>query len=394
MNTPQLPTALPLEHLGPEEATIVNVVADFVDRDVRPVAHQLEHTNEYPEKLIERMKELGVFGLTVPEPYGDSPVSTACFAMVTEEIARGWMSLAGAFGGHSVVCRIISEFGTTEQKARYLPRLATGELRAAMALTESSGGSDLQAIRTIARPSGDHYIVNGTKMWITNARRAGLVALLCKTNASVDTHRSMSILLIEPGPGMEVSKDLPKLGYRGIESCEIVFQDFVVPIDAVVGAEEGKGFIQMMRGLEMGRIQVAARSVGVGRAAFEDALEYAAQRRAFGVPIWKHEAIGDQLADMATKLTAARLLVLYAADRYDAGKRSDLEAGMAKLFASEMAMQNALDALRIHGGIGYSTELDVERYFRDAPLMIVGEGTNEVQRNVIVRELIRRNSHR
>ncbi len=390
-----LPTAPYAASIGPEEAAIVEVVADFVDRDVRPVVRQLEHDNVYPEALIEQMKTLGVFGLTVPPPFGESSVSTACYALVTEELARGWMSLAGAFGGHSVVCRVLAEFGTDEQKSRYLPRLATGEIRAAMALPESSGGSDLQAIGTTARRSGEHYIVNGSKIWISNARRAGLVALLCKTDVTaLPPHRGISLLLVEPDCGMQVSRDLPKLGYRGVESCELMFQDCAVPLDAVVGGTEGHGFAQIMRGLEIGRIQVAARSVGVGRAAFEDALAYATEREAFGKPIWRHGAISMYLADMATKLTAARLLVLNAAAAFDQGARSDLEAGMAKLFASEAAMQVALDALRIHGGNGYSTELNIERYFRDAPLMIVGEGTNEVQRNVITQELVRRNTAR
>src|SRR5664280_734092 len=288
--------------LPEEEQAIVAVVREFVDRDVRPVARELEHANSYPAQLIERMKQLGVFGLVVPAPYGAVRVSTRCFALVTEELARGWMSLAGAVGGHSVVASLIATFGTERQRERYLPQL----------------------------------------------------------------------------------------GYKGVESCEIALTDCRVPTDALLGTEEGSGFAQMMAGLELGRIQVAARAVGVARAAFEDALAYAQQREAFGRPIWRHQSIGNYLADMATKVTAARLLVVDAADRLDAGRRCDLEAGMAKLFASEIAMQVALDALRIHGGYGYSTEFDVERYFRDAPLMIVGEGTNEIQREVIVRQLIAR----
>ena len=385
--------------LPEEEQAIVAVVREFVDRDVRPVARELEHANSYPAQLIERMKQLGVFGLVVPAPYGAVRVSTRCLALVTEELARGWMSLAGAVGGHSVVASLIATFGTERQRERYLPRMATGQLRATMALTEPGGGSDLQAIRTVARRDDARqagqdsagYVVNGTKTWITNARRAGLVALLCKTDAAADpAYRGVSILLVEKVPGLTVSRDLPKLGYKGVESCEIALTDCRVPTDALLGTEEGRGFAQMMAGLELGRIQVAARAVGGARAAFEDALAYAQQREAFGRPIWRHQSIGNYLADMATKVTAARLLVLDAADRLDAGRRCDLEAGMAKLFASEIAMQVALDALRIHGGYGYSTEFDVERYFRDAPLMIVGEGTNEIQRDVIVRQLIAR----
>jgi alkylation response protein AidB-like acyl-CoA dehydrogenase len=285
------------------------------------------------------------------------------------------------------------DFGTEEQKRAYLPRMATGELRATMALTEPGGGSDLQAMTTTATRSddGSEYVVNGAKTWITNSRRSGLVALLCKTDPTAEPrHRGISILLVEPGPGFAVSKDLPKLGYKGVESCELSFDGYRAPAAALLGGVEGKGFSQMMKGLETGRIQVASRALGVGRAAFEDALTYSQQRESFGVPIWKHQSIGNYLADMATKLTAARQLVLFAAERLEAGERCDLEAGMAKLFASEVAMEIALNAVRIHGGYGYSSEFDVERYFRDAPLMIVGEGTNEIQRNVIAAQLISR----
>jgi alkylation response protein AidB-like acyl-CoA dehydrogenase len=381
--------------LSDEERAIVEVVAEFVDREVRPAAQELEHSDAYPDALIGRMKELGVFGLTVPEPYGEVSVSKRCYALVTEELARGWMSLAGAVGGHSVVAYMLAMFGTEEQKERYLPRMSTGELRAAMALTEPSGGSDLQAITTTARRDGDRYVIDGAKMWITNARRAGLIALLCKTDPEASPrHRGISVLLVEPGSGMTVSRDLSKLGYKGVETCEIVFDGHEVPESGVLGGEEGRGFAQMMRGLEVGRIQVAARAVGVGRAALEDSLRYAQEREAFGKPIWRHQSIGNYLADMATRLRAARLLTLDAADLLDAGERCDMEAGMAKLYASEAAMEIALNAVRIHGAAGYSTEFDVERYFRDAPLMIVGEGTNEIQRNVIVRQLIDRHPPR
>jgi alkylation response protein AidB-like acyl-CoA dehydrogenase len=382
-----------VEELGGEEREIVGLVREFVDREVRPAARELEHANAYPGQLIGQMKQLGIFGLAIPEPWGEARVSTSCYALVTEELARGWMSLAGAMGGHTVVARLIGSYGTQEQKDRYLPRMATGELRATMALTEPGGGSDLQAMRTTAGRSGDSYVINGAKTWISNARTSGLIALLCKTDpAAQPPHAGISILLAEPGPGFTVSRDLPKLGYKGIESCELSFDDFRVPAAALLGEREGEGFAQMMRGLEIGRIQVASRAVGVGRAALEDALRYAQQRESFGKPIWQHQSVGNYLADMVTKLTAARQLVLHAARRFDAGQRADMEAGMAKLFASEAAMQIALDAVRIHGGYGYSTEFDVERYFRDAPLMIVGEGTNEIQRNVIARQLVSRNS--
>jgi isovaleryl-CoA dehydrogenase len=386
--------------LNADEQAIVEVVREFVNREVKPVVRDLEHADTYPEKLIGQMKELGVFGLAIPEPWGASAVSTPCYALVTEELARGWMTLAGAMGGHTVVAKLILAFGTAEQQQRYLPRMATGELRAAMALTEPGGGSDLQNMTTTARrvkgdgeAGGNSYVISGAKTWITNARRSGLIALLCKTDpAAKPAHTGISIILVEPGPGFVVSRDLPKLGYKGVESCELSFDGLTMPATALLGEREGEGFAQMMRGLEIGRIQVAARAVGVGRAALEDALRYAQQRESFGKPIWQHQSIGNYLADMVTKLTAARQLVLHAARCYDRGERADMEAGMAKLFASETAMQIALDAVRIHGGYGYSTEFDVERYFRDAPLMIVGEGTNEIQRNVIARQLIKRNS--
>jgi alkylation response protein AidB-like acyl-CoA dehydrogenase len=378
--------------LSAEEQAVVATVAEFVDRDVRPVARELEHANEYPDKLIAQMKALGIYGLAIPEPYGDAPVSTLCYAEVTAELARGWMSLAGAMGGHTVVAKLLLAFGSAEQKQRYLPPMATGEVRATMALTEPGGGSDLQAMTTVARPAPDGgYLVSGAKTWITNARRSQLIALLCKTDpAAVPRHRGVSILLVEHGPGLTVSRDLPKLGYKGVESCELSFDDYHAPAAALLGGQEGRGFAQMMKGLEIGRIQVASRAVGVAQAAFNDALAYAQQRTSFGQPIWKHQQISAYLADMATKLTASRQLVRFAAERYDAGERCDMEAGMAKLFASEAAMEIALDAVRIHGGYGYSTEFDVERYFRDAPLMIVGEGTNEIQRNVIAQQLVAR----
>jgi alkylation response protein AidB-like acyl-CoA dehydrogenase len=377
--------------LGTEEQQIVDLVARWVDDEVRPVVNELEHGNTYPEKLIEQMKQMGVYGLVIPAPYGDFAVSARCYAHVTEEIARGWMSLAGAFGGHSVVSKLIARFGTEDQRQRYLPRMATGELRATMALTEPDGGSDLQAMRTVARPVDDGYVINGSKTWITNARTSGLVALLCKTDPAAEpAHTGISILLVEKVPGFTVSRDLPKLGYKGVESCELHFDDCHVPPDALLGGVAGKGFGQMMTGLETGRIQVAGRAIGVARAAFDDALRYAQDRRAFGVPIWQHQSVGNLLADMATQITAARQLNYHAADCLDSGRRADMEAGMAKLFCSEMAAKVCLDAIRVHGGHGYSTEFDVERYYRDAPLMIVGEGTNEVLRNVIVKQAISR----
>jgi alkylation response protein AidB-like acyl-CoA dehydrogenase len=379
--------------LTAEEEQYVATIATFVDREVRPVARELEHSNTFPADLIDRMRALGVFGLVIPEKFGGAPVSTACFALVATELARGWMSLAGAMGPHSVVSTLLTAFGTDDQRARWLPRLATGEIRAAMALTEPGGGSDLQAMRTTAARQDDgSYLVTGGKTWITSGRRAGLIALLCKTDVHAQpSHRGVSLLLVEPGPGFTVSRDLPKLGYKGLESCELVFDGYHAPPEALLGGVEGDGFAQMMRGLELGRIQVSARAVGVAQAAVDDAVRYAQEREAFGKPIWEHQAVGHLLATMATKTEAARQLMLHAAERYDSGARTDLEAGMAKLFASEVCLEVTADAMRVHGGYGYSPEFDVERYYRDAPLMVLGEGTNEIQKNVIARQLINRN---
>ncbi|MEH3130797.1 MAG: acyl-CoA dehydrogenase family protein [Mycolicibacterium neoaurum] len=377
--------------LAAEEEAIVETVREFVDKQVRPVVHELEHANTYPEDLIDTMKEIGIFGLSIPEPYGFGAVSMPCYVRVAEELARGWMSLAGAMGGHTVVSKLILLFGTEEQKQQYLPRMATGEIRATMALTEPGGGSDLQAMRTVARRDGEDYVINGSKTWISNARRSDVIALLCKTDPDADpTHKGVSILLVEKESGFTISKDLPKLGYKGVEACELNFTDARVPVTALLGADEGRGFAQMMKGLEVGRLQVAARATGVARAAFDDALRYSQDRESFGKPIWEHQAVGNMLAEMATKLAAARALLLSAAEKFDSGQRVDMEAGMAKLFCSEAAMQIALDAVRVHGGYGYSTEYDIERYFRDAPLMIVGEGTNEIQKGVIAKQLVKR----
>ncbi|MET3860405.1 alkylation response protein AidB-like acyl-CoA dehydrogenase [Dietzia sp. 2505] len=377
--------------LNQDEADLVATVRRFIDREVKPSVREMEHADSYPERWIEQMKRIGIYGLAVPEEYGGMPVSMPCYVRVTEELARGWMSLAGAMGGHTVVAKLLTEFGTEEQKATYLPTMATGEVRATMALTEPGGGSDLQAMGTVATSDGDDLVITGAKTWISNARRSGLIALLCKTDPSATpAHRGISIVLVEHGPGLTVSRDLSKLGYKGVETCELAFDGYRTPATQVLGGEPGRGFAQMMKGLETGRIQVAGRALGVAAAALEDSLAYAQQRESFGQPIWKHQAIGHRLADMATKLSAARQLTLHAAERSEAGERCDMEAGMAKLFASEVGMEIALDAVRIHGGYGYSTEYDVERYFRDAPLMIVGEGTNEIQRNVIASQLVQR----
>ncbi|GLY67970.1 acyl-CoA dehydrogenase family protein [Amycolatopsis taiwanensis] len=377
--------------LTPDEQDMVRLVAEFVDDRVRPRVREFEADDIYPEEFIEMMKELGFFGLLVPAAHGGVDVSTTCFARITEELARGWMSLAGAIGGHSVISYLIREFGTPEQQSTYLPRMADGTLRATMALTEPSGGSDLQRMRTHATLDGDELVITGSKTWISNAQHAGLIGLLCRTDRTAEpAHKGMSVVLVEPGAGLTVSGKLPKLGYRGVEACELTFDQMRVPTSAILGGQPNLGWSHMMRGLEVGRIQVAARAVGVGQAALDDALSYAQQRESFGKPIWKHQAVGNLLADMGTKMRAARLMTLDAAHRLDSGDRADMEAGMAKLFASEAAMQVALDAIRVHGGYGYSREYDVERYFRDAPLMIVGEGTNEIQKNVIASQMVAR----
>jgi len=380
-----------MAHLNEHERLIVDVVSQWVDDKVKPQVRDLEHADIYPADLIDDMKQMGVFGLVVPEEYGGSGVSATCYAAVTEELSRGWMSLAGAMGSHSVIAKLVLEFGTDRQRDRYLPGMATGETRAAMALTEPGGGSDLQAMTTHAVRDADGYVVNGTKTWITNAIRAAVLGVMVKTSRSADPpHRGISILLLEKGPGLTVSRPLPKLGYKGVESCEVAFDDHRAPLESLLGVEEGHGFAQMMRGLEIGRIQVASRAVGVAQAAFDDAVRYSQERHAFGKPIWEHQAIGHHLANMATRIAAARGLVMQAAEVYDSGKRADLEAGMAKLFASEMCKDVVFDAMRIFGAYGFSPEFDIERYYRDAPLMVIGEGTNEIQRNIIARELIRR----
>ncbi|MFD5179877.1 acyl-CoA dehydrogenase family protein [Nocardia sp. NPDC058379] len=379
--------------LTADEQQMVDLVAEFVDQRVKDRVREFEEDDIYPEEFIEEMKKLGFFGLLAPAEYGGVDVSTACFAAVTEQLARGWMSLAGAIGGHSVITYLIKTFGTDEQKQRYLPKMAEGAIRATMALTEPGGGSDLQAMRTVAVRDGDQWSISGSKTWISNAAHSGLIGLLCLTDKDAKpAHQGMSVILVEPGDGMIISKKLPKLGYRGVEACELVFDGRKVGDDAILGGVPNQGWAQMMRGLEVGRIQVASRALGVGQAALDAAVRYAQERQSFGKPIWKHQSIGNLLADMATKQRAARLLTLDAAQKLDAGERADMEAGMAKLFASETAMQIALDAIRVHGGYGYSKEYDVERYFRDAPLMIVGEGTNEIQRNVIAAQLIARNA--
>ena len=378
----------------PEEARtqIVNLVREFVRRDVEPVAARLDKEDIVPHDLIDKMKELGLFGITVPEEYGGLGLDYTTFASIFEEISKGFMSLTGPIGTHHILTYVLTHFGTEEQKQRLLPDLAAGRKRGGLALTEPGGGSDVAALETTADKDGEEYVLNGTKMFITNGRYGDAFCLLARTDRTAEPqHKGISCFVVEKGdPGFNVGRDLDKLGYRGVDTCELHFEDYRIPADNLVGGEEGQGFGQVMSGLETGRINIAARAVGVAQAAFNAAIKYAQQRRTFGVPIAQHQAIQLKLADMATKIQAARLLTYDAAAKKDRGERVDLESGMAKLFASEVCGEVTMEAMRVHGGYGYIKESPVERYYRDAPLMIIGEGTNEVMRLLIARQLLRR----
>ena len=370
---------------------MVQTIRRFVQREVIPVASELEHRNEYPQALADRMKELGLFGATIPAEYGGLGLDSTTYVMIIEELCVGWMSLSGILNTHLLLAYILRTHGTEAQKKRFLPRMATGEERGALCLTEPHAGSDAQRIRTTAVRQGDFYVVNGSKMFVTNARYGTVYALAAKTAPNADPpYRGISLFVAEKGPGITVSRDIDKLGYKGVETCEVLFEDYRVPAENLIGGKEGEGFRHVMSGLEVGRINIAARAVGVARAAFEHAIRYAQQRETFGKPIAEHQAIQLKLADMATKIEAARLLTHQAANKKDRGERCDVEAGMAKLFASETCHEVALEAMRVFGGYGYTKEFPVERFYRDAPLMIIGEGTNEIQRMVIARQLIKR----
>ena len=377
---------------SPEDGAILDSIDRFLERDVRPVAHRLEAEDAYPAQIVEKMKALGLFGATIGAEHGGLGLSTGTFAKVVERIAAVWMSVAGIFGSHLIMAAAVERFGTDDQRRRYLPRFASGELRGGIALTEPDCGTDLQAIRTRARRDGDDYLVTGTKTWITNSIQGQILAVLVKTDPKAEPrHKGISLLLIEKGAGFTVSRKLEKLGYRGIDTAEILFEDCRVPQADLIGGTEGRGLQQILSGLELGRINVAARGLGIARAALDEAVAYAQTRRSFGKPICEHQSIQIKLAEMATQVEAARLLTEAAAKAYDSGRRCDMEAGMAKLFATEAALHNALEAMRIHGAYGYSKEFNIERYYRDAPLVAIGEGTNELQRLLIARELIRRN---
>jgi alkylation response protein AidB-like acyl-CoA dehydrogenase len=377
--------------LTEEQQLYRDSLRDFVRREIVPVAREWEQSDRYPTEIIETMKGMGLFGLTVPEAYGGLEVDAVSFALTFEEISRGWMGVAGTIGSHSLSCWMIAHHGTEEQKQHYLPRLATGELRTGIGLTEPEAGSDLQGISTRAVRDGDHYVIDGTKTWITNARHAGMLPILVKTDPTAEPrHHGMSVLLVDTDtPGFSISKDIPKLGYKGTESCELVLEGVRVPRSALLGGEEGRGLKQVLSALETGRINIAARSVGIAQAAYDAAFTYSQQREAFGQPIGQFQAIQLKLADMVTELQAARLLTYWAAAKMDRGERADLESGMAKLFASEVAIKVSLEAMRIHGGYGYSKEFEVERLYRDAPLMAIGEGTNDILKTVIARSLQR-----
>jgi alkylation response protein AidB-like acyl-CoA dehydrogenase len=375
-----------------EEGLILDSVRRFLERDVKPHVHRLEHDDLYPEEIVGKMKALGLFGATIPAEYGGLGLSTTTYAKIVEEVSRVWMSLSGIFNSHLIMAAAVQRFGTPAQKEKFLPRFASGEVRGGLALTEPDCGTDLQAVRTQARRQADHYVVNGTKTWISNGIHGQCFALLVKTDPAAEPrHRGMSLFLAEKGPGFTVSRKLEKLGYKGIESAELVFSDYRIPADRLIGGSEGRGLQHALGGLELGRINVAARGVGVAQAALDEAVAYSQIRKTFGKPICEHQAIQLKLGEMATQVRAARLLVEDAARIYDRGERCDMEAGMAKLFATEAAVTCSLDSMRIHGGYGYSKEFTVERLYRDAPLLVIGEGTNEMQRLIIARQLIQRN---
>jgi alkylation response protein AidB-like acyl-CoA dehydrogenase len=373
--------------LNEEQDLFRRTLREFVEKEIVPVASEWEREGRYPEEIVEGFRRLGLFGVTIPEEYGGLDLDRVSFALVFEEIARGWMGVAGVLGSHSLATWMIATHGTEEQRAAYLPDLATGARRTGIALTEPGAGTDLQGIQTRAVRDGDDYVIHGTKTWITNARHADPLPVLVKTSVTEPAHKGMSVLLVDADKGFTVSRDLPKLGYKGTETCEVVFDGVRAPASALLGGVEGRGMQQVLSALELGRINIAARAVGVSQCAYEAALSYSRERQAFGKPIADFQAIQLKLADMATEIQAARLLTYWAAARSEAGAVNS-EAAMAKYFASETALRTTMEAMRIHGGYGYSQEFVVERLYRDAPLMAIGEGTNDVQRIVIARSLL------
>lgn len=373
-----------------EQRLILRTVREFVDREVIPVASAMEHAGEYPHALAKNMQQMGLFGLNTPEEFGGTEVDYVTFARIFTELARGWLGLAGIVGTHLVLCDVLVRYATEEQKRRFLPGLASGDRRGGICLSEPGAGTDLQNITTTATRDGDMYRINGSKMWVTNGRHGSTFLLLARTDQEAKpAHRGMSAFVIEKGAtGLIVSRDIDKLGYKTVETCELHFENFPVPTANLIGGVEGQGFAQAMTGLEAERINVAARGLGIAQAAFEEAIRYAQQRVTFGKPIAQHQLIQAKLADMATKIEASRLLIESAAEKKNRGERCDLEAGMAKLFATETAAEVSFDAMRILGGNGYSKDFPVERFYRDAPLVVIGGGTNELQRLIIARRLL------
>jgi alkylation response protein AidB-like acyl-CoA dehydrogenase len=375
-----------------DEREILEAIERWTERELRPVARKFDHADEYPHEIVEQMKELGLFGATIATEYGGLGLSASTYAKLVMAMSSVWMAPVGIFNSHLIMAACVQRHGTEEQKRRWLPKFASGELRGGIGLTEPNAGTDLQAIRTVARRDGDHYVINGTKTWITNGVYGTCFGILVKTDPEAQPrHKGMSMFVCEKGDGFRAAKKIRKLGYKSIDSAELVFEDYRVPADQLVGGVEGQGFKHAVGGLELGRINVAARGAGIAAGALRDSLRYAQQRETFGKPIAAHQAIQLKLADMATRVEAAKLLIEQAARKYDTGERCDLEAGMAKLFASEAGVENSLEAMRIFGGYSYSTDFDVERYYRDAPLMCIGEGTNEMQRVIIARQLLERN---
>ena len=371
---------------------MTNLVREFVRRDVDPVVNYFENEDIYPQELVDKMAEMGLFGIMIPEEYGGLGLDYTTFALIFEELSKGWMSLTGPLGTHHILAYVISTYGTEEMKQRILPKMAEGIIRGGLALTEPGGGSDMQNLQTSAVKDGEEYVINGNKMFISNGASGNAFAVLARTDKTANPpHRGISCFVVEkPAAGFTVAQKLDKLGYRGIDTTELVFDNVRIPTENLVGDVEGRGFGQVMSGLEGGRINVAARAVGVATAAFDAAIKYAQQRESFGQPIAQHQAIQLKLAEMATNIEAARLLTYEAARKKDSGERVDLEAGMAKLFASEMCGEVTMEAMRIHGGYGYIKDYPLERYYRDAPLMIIGEGTNEIQKLIIARRLLQK----
>jgi len=391
LEDPPMSDTLQGRSIDPEdEAQLLATVDRWVEKDVRPIAKEYDHADRYPEATVEQMKELGLFGATISPEYGGLGLPAGTYAKIVARISQDWMAVTGIFNSHLMLALAIEKFGTPDQKAAWLPRLATGEVRGGLALTEPDAGTDLQGIRMTARRDGNGYVINGTKTWISNGIEGSCFALLVKTDPEAEPrHKGMSLFIAPKQEGFTVGRKLEKLGYKSIDSGELVFDDYRIPADNLIGGVEGQGFYQATGGLALGRINVAARGVGIAEGALQLALDYAQIRKTFGKPIAEHQAIQLKLGDMAARARAARLLVLDAARKFDSGERCDMEAGMAKLFATEAALENATESLRIHGGYGYSKEYDIERLYRDAPLLCIGEGTNEMQRIIIARQLVK-----